>query len=273
MTMMGLRLGAAPRLFIATTPRPSKLMKSLVKMDGIALTTGSTWDNAANLAPSFIKKINELYSGTRLGRQELEGALLLDPPDALFKDDWFKIEPVPNELIEIATVGVDPGGGAEEGDQAGIVVAALLTDGRYAVLADRTCDGTPAVWGEAAVRAADDFDADEIVAETNFGAKMVISVIEHAAERLHAEGKRRDPMIRIREVNASRGKVMRAEPVSLLYEKGRVVHRPGLAKLEQEMLSFSRQFDRRVDGSPNRLDAAVWALSRLSRVVTDIPMA
>jgi phage terminase large subunit-like protein len=102
---------------------------------------------------------------------------------------------------------------------------------------------------------------------------MCGEVVKQAADRAHQAQRRRSNLIRIREVNASRGKVMRAEPISLLYEKGRVVHRRGLDQLEGEMMGFSREWDRAVDGSPNRLDAMVWSLSRLSKVVTELAIA
>ena len=116
----------------------------------------------------------------------------------------------------------------------------------------------------------DDFDADDIVVEVNFGGDMATEVIKQAAERIHQRGERNNRLIRIKEVNASRGKVMRAEPISLLYEKGRVLH---LDQLEAEMMAFSREWDRAVDGSPNRLDAMVWGLTRLSKIITHIPIA
>ena len=87
---------------------------------------------------------------------------------------------------------------------------------------------------------------------------MATEVIKQAAERIHQHGERESRLIRIKEVNASRGKVMRAEPISLFYEKGRVLHGRGLDQLETEMMAFSREWDRAVDGSPNRLDAMVW---------------
>jgi phage terminase large subunit-like protein len=102
---------------------------------------------------------------------------------------------------------------------------------------------------------------------------MATDVVKAAAERAFNQGKRKTALIRVKEVNASRGKVMRAEPVSLQYEKGRVLHRHGLDLLEAEMLQFSRDWDRDTDGSPNRLDAAIWALTRLSKVLTAIPIA
>jgi phage terminase large subunit-like protein len=270
MAMMGLRLGDKPRMFLATTPRTTPFMKKLVSMEGVRITTGSTYDNAKHLSAEYLRKVRELYEGTRLGRQELQGAMILDPVNALFKDDWLVHDDVAEDTIEQATVGVDPSGGA---DDVGIVASALLNDGRFAVLADRTTSGSPAVWGEAAVKAHDDFDADDVVVEVNFGGDMATEVIKQAAERIYQRGDRDSNMIRIKEVSASRGKAMRAEPISLLYEKGRVMHRRGLDQLEGEMMAFSREWDRAVDGSPNRLDAMVWGLTRLSKVKTEIPIA
>lgn len=270
MAMLGLRLGDKPRIMLATTPRTTPLMKKLVTMPNIRITTGSTYDNALNLAPDFLAKIKELYEGTRLGRQELQGAMILDPVNALFKDDWLQHNDVGEDRIEQVSIGVDPSGG---GDEIGIVAGALLTDGKLAVLADRTTTGSPAQWGEAAVQAYDDFDADDFVVEVNFGGDMATEVLRQAADRKFERGERDTNMISIREVSASRGKVMRAEPVSLLYEKGRVLHRRGLDQLEDEMLAFSREWDRAVDGSPNRLDAMVWVITRLSKVLTEIAIA
>jgi phage terminase large subunit-like protein len=267
--MFGLRLGDKPRMLITTTPRPTAFMKKLVKMEGVSITTSSTFANT-HLSADFLKRIREQYEGTRRGLQELQGAMLLEPADALFEEAWLIHHDVPEDLIEQVTVGVDPSGGA---DEVGIVVAALLNDGRLAVLADRTTGGTPAQWGDAVVRASDDFDADDVAVEINYGGAMATEVVKQAADRAYSQGRRSTNVIRIKEVTASRGKALRAEPVSLLYERCRVLHRHGLDKLEAEMLSFSRDWDRDVDGSPNRLDAAIWALSRLSKVVTEIPIA
>jgi phage terminase large subunit-like protein len=159
--MLGLRLGDKPRVSLATTPRTTPFMKRLVAMDDVRITTGSTYDNAEHLSANFLKKVHELYEGTRLGRQELQGAMILDPQNALFKDEWLIHNDVPEDIIEQVTVGVDPSGG---GDEVGIVASGLLNDGRFAVLADRTTTGSPAQWGEAAVKCHDDFDADDIVA-------------------------------------------------------------------------------------------------------------
>jgi len=227
---------------------------------------------AVMLPPALVKTKTprRTSEGTRLGRQELQGAMILDPVNALFKDDWLIHDEVAEDLIEQVTVGVDPSGG---GDEVGIVASALLNDGRFAVLADRSTSGSPAQWGEAVVRCHDDYDADDVVVEVNFGGDMATEVVKQAAERIHQRGERESNMIRVKEVSASRGKVMRAEPVSLLYEKQRVLHRRGLDQLEAEMMAFSREWDRAVDGSPNRLDAMIWGLTRLSKVITHIPIA
>jgi phage terminase large subunit-like protein len=267
--MLGLRLGEKPRILIATTPKPTPFMKKLIKMDGVRIATGSTYDNAAHLSASFLAKIRELYEGTRVGRQELMGAMLLDPENALFKDSWLIHDDVPPEKIEQVTVGVDPSGGE---DEVGIVVAALLTDRRYAILADRSVSGSPATWGDAVVRAHDDFDADDVVVETNFGGDMATEVIKQAAGRAFDQGRRATDVIRVKEVSASRGKVMRAEPCSLLYEKGRVLHRRGLDLLEAEMMSFSREWNREADGSESSRRGN-WALTRLCRIITEVPIA
>ena len=196
--------------------------------------------------------------------------MILDPQNALFKDDWLIHDEVAEDLIEQVTVGVDPSGGT---DEVGIVASALLNDGRFAVLADRSTTGSPAQWGEAVVKCHDDFDADDVVVEVNFGGDMATEVVKQAAERAHEQGRRETNLIRIKEVSASRGKAMRAEPVSLLYEKQRVLHRRGLDQLEAEMMAFSREWDRSVDGSPNRLDAMIWGITRLSKIITQVPIA
>jgi len=271
MANFGMRLGEKPRMCIGTTPRTTPFMKKLVKMPHVRVTSGTTMDNAANLPEAYLKRLQDQYEGTRIGRQEMLGLLILtDPLMQLFKEDWIKVDPVPDDLIEQVSVGVDPSGG---GDEIGIVVGAMLTDGRLALLADRSLSGSPGQWADQAVKAHDDYGADDIVCEVNFGGAMVAETIHNSAERMYYRQERASPFIKVKEVHASRGKIVRCEPVSLLYEKGRVLHRPGLDKLEAEMLSFSRDWDRDKDGSPNRLDAGVWCLTRLSKIIYDLPIA
>jgi phage terminase large subunit-like protein len=237
---------------IATmTPRPTPLLLRLVEMEGVTITRGTTFDNAAHLSADALDRLRKNYENSRQWLQEIMGELILTPEDGLFRSEWIRHDSVREDLIEQVTVGVDPSGSK---DEVGIVVAALLSDGRLAVLADRTISGTPLAWGEAAVRAHDDFSADDVAVETNYGGAMAVDVIKQAAVRLHEKGERESNAIRVRETVASRGKVMRAEPVSLLFEQGRVLMRPGMPKLETEMLRFSRDWNRDRDGSPNRLE-------------------
>jgi phage terminase large subunit-like protein len=265
MAMMGLRLGAHPRCFVSTTPRPTKLLKELIARNGqdVAITRGSTYDNRANLAPSFFSQIVRQYEGTRLGRQELLAELLEDVPGALWsRENLDAARMSENALARVnfrrVVVAVDPSGARNSGDagadKIGIVVAGLGDDGRGYVLEDCTCKDSPAGWGRKAVAAYHRWKADRIVAERNFGGAMVQHVIKTA-----------DPLCAFREVVASRGKIARAEPVAALFEQGRVSMAPNLSELEDELCAMTP--DGYVGGgSPDRADAMVWALSELMLV-------
>jgi len=266
MAVFGLRLGDRPRMLITTTPRPTQFFKKLIATPGVLVSGGSTYDNAENLAASFLQKVKDLYEGTTLGQQELHG-LMAEIESDLFKMSWIGRNPIRYSDFKEIAVGVDPSGG---GDEIGIVAAGCYRDGRSAVIADRTCKGTPEHWGREAVKLHDDFGADSIVAEGNYGGDMVLSVIRGAALNMYEKKERDSPMVKVKMVTASRGKVIRAEPVSLLYEQGKVDHAKNLQKLEAEMSSFTRDWDRAVDGSPNRLDAMVWALTKTSTTAKKI---
>lgn len=263
MAVFGLRLGDRPRMLVTTTPRPTQFFKKLIATKGVLVSGGSTYDNSENLAASFLEKVKEQYEGTTLGQQELHG-LMAEVQSDLFQMSWIGRKPIEYTNFKEIAVGVDPSGG---GDEIGIVAAGVYHDKRSAVIADRTCKGTPEHWGRQAVKTLDDFGADCIVAESNFGGDMVMSVIQNAAADMFAKQERDSPMVKVKLVTASKGKVIRAEPISLLYEQGRVDHAKNLQKLEAEMSSFTRDWDRKVDGSPNRLDALVWALTKTSTSV------
>jgi predicted phage terminase large subunit-like protein len=256
MFQFGLRLGTNPRWLVTTTPRPIKLLKDLVKREDVRLSTGSTFENAANLAAPFLQAIRARYENTRLGRQELNAELLEDVAGALWSramiDDAALKTPLPD--MARVVVAVDPSGtsGAlDEGDSIGIVVAGKGVDGKAYVLADRTCKLSPDGWGRRAVAAYQEFKADRIIAERNFGGAMVEHVIRTV-----------DRTISYREVTASRGKIARAEPVAALYEQGRVKHAHSFPGLEDEMCAMTSD-GYAGDGSPDRADALVWALSEL----------
>lgn len=251
----GLRLGVRPQALVTTTPRPIPLIRELIKSPDTHVTRGSTMDNAANLAPSFLAKIQERYGGTRLGRQEIEAELLEDIPGALWtlsQIDEYRVDAVPE--MQRIVVAVDPSGvdgENEKADEVGIIVAGLGVDGRGYVLADRTCSLGPAGWGRTVVNAYHEFQADRIVAERNYGGAMVKFVIKTA-----------DPSAAYKEVTASRGKSVRAEPIAALYEQGRISHHNSFGALENQMITMTAG-GYMGDGSPDRLDSMVWAFTEL----------
>lgn len=249
----GLRLGQNPQAVVTTTPRPTPLVRGLVKDARTRITRGSTFENAANLAPSALEALRERYEGTRLGRQELNAEILDDVPGALWTREAIRVDRTPPEMARVV-VAVDPSGasGADDGDSIGIVVAGRGIDGRFYVLEDATCDLGPAGWGRRTVERFRAHRADRIVAERNFGGAMVESVIRTA-----------DRNAPVKLVTASRGKAVRAEPVAALYEQGRVTHAPGLDALEDQMMQMTLT-GFQGDGSPDRVDALVWALSELA---------
>jgi len=243
--MFGLRLGERPLCVVATTPRPVPLIKDLVADPATVVTTGTTYENRAHLAPSFFTQIIRKYEGTRLGLQEIYAQVLSDNPRALWKRDLILHERQCPDLVRIV-VGVDPQAGQADGSsETGIIVAGLDVAGRGWVLEDCTITGSPLEWATAAITAYYKYRADRIVVETNQGGDMVAAVIRSV-----------DSKVPIRGVYASRGKQARAEPVAALYEQGRVRHLGVLAALEDQMCEW-------VPGegaSPDRVDALVWAL-------------
>jgi phage terminase large subunit-like protein len=250
MLQFGLRLGERPRQVATTTPRPTKLIKRLLAEPGTVVTRMTTRENERHLAGSFMSAVVARYRGTVLGRQELEGELIEDLPGALWTRDMFRRDDGVERRRTV--VAVDPpatsGAGA---DGCGIIVAAR-TDAGAVVIEDLTLKpASPIAWATRAVRAFHDYGADCIVAETNQGGEMVKAVIAQV-----------DANVPVRTVHATRGKWVRAEPVAALYAQGRVTHAAGLTALEDEMCAFG--VDGRADGhSPDRLDAAVWAVTEL----------
>lgn len=260
----GLRLGPNPRAIVTTTPRPIPIVKELISAPDTIVTRGSTLDNRANLSDKFMTRIYNRFAGTRLGRQELEAEILDDLPGALwtramFDDHRVSIDKTSDLLKQMpdmlrVVVALDPSGTSgneDDGDSVGIVVAGRGVDGRAYVMADRTCQLSPAGWGRRAVAAYHEFNADLVVGEKNFGGDMVRHVIHTA-----------DPKVAYKAVSASRGKVLRAEPVAALYEQGRVSHLGSFPELEDQACLISSD-GYAGEGSPDRLDALVWALTEL----------
>jgi predicted phage terminase large subunit-like protein len=222
----------------------------------VVVTCGSTYENRANLAPGFFDQIIRKYEGTRLGRQELDAQLLEDVPGALWTRALLEAARPPMgfqlpQLIRIV-VAIDPAAtSGEDADETGIIVAGKDATGRGYVLADLSGHMSPIELARAAV-AYRAHKADRIVAETNNGGEMVENTLRMV-----------DPNVSFTAVHASRGKLVRAEPVSALYEQGRVRHMAALPKLEDQMCGFTPDLVRSAGASPDRVDALVWALTDL----------
>jgi len=249
----GLRLGEHPQTLITTTPRPKPLIKNLITRDdgSVTITRGATFDNAANLAPTALAELQARYNNTRLGRQELYGEVLDDVEGALFQQDNIDRHRVPAlpHSIQRTVVAVDPAvTNTTESDETGIVVAAKTSDGQAYVIADYTIKASPLEWAKRAVDAYRTHMADAIVVEVNNGGDMIPALIRQV-----------DPNVNVKQVRATKGKFLRAEPVAAWYEQGRVHHVGTLDTLESQMCSWTPNDP----NSPDRLDAVVWALTDL----------
>ncbi len=254
MLQFGLRLGDRPRQVVTTTPRPIPLVKRLMKDKRTVVSHASTRMNAANLAPGFLDQIVGRYAGTRLGRQELDGEVIEDRVDALWRRpalDALRIDHVP-ELRRVVVAVDPPASSSKTADACGIIVAGLDSGGVGYVLKDGSVSSvSPSVWAKRVVGLYRRFEADTVVAEVNQGGEMVTQVLREVEATV--------PVIAVR---ATRGKWLRAEPVAALYEQGRVRHIGAFPDLEDEMCDFGP--DGLSSGSsPDRLDALVWALTAL----------
>ena len=250
----GLRLGAKPQAVVTTTPRPTALVKAIMSDPTTHITRGSTYDNKQNLAEAFLAKIITKYEGTRLGRQELNAEILDDNPGALWKRaqiDLTRISKLP-ELARIV-VGVDPAvSSREDSDLTGIVVAGRDQQNppHFYVIDDLSLVDTPLAWARKVVQAYKVHLADRVVAEVNNGGDLVETVIRGV-----------DANVSYTAVHATRGKQVRAEPISALYEQGRVHHVGSFRDLEDQMCGYDPITSTK---SPDRMDALVWALTDLS---------
>ena len=254
MLQFGLRLGKRPQVFVTTTPKTTKLIRTILDDDKTTISKGSTYDNSANLADTFLDAVRKTYEGTRLGRQELYAEILDEASGALWNRGLLAKCEVDKEEVPTLNrivVSIDPAVTSNaESDMTGIVVAGLDVNGTVYVLEDHTGRYTPQQWASKAVELYREHMADRIVAERNQGGDMV-------RHTLHTE----DETVPVKLVHASRGKMARAEPVSALYEQDKVRHVRGLNDLEDQMVQWEPLGS---IGSPDRLDALVWAITDLS---------
>jgi phage terminase large subunit-like protein len=258
MLQFGLRLGQDPRCVVTTTPRTVPLLQDLLSRDATVRTHATTFANRANLAPGFMEEMQARFHGTRLGRQELDGVLLEDDGGALWSHELIdRHRVVDTPRLDRIVVAVDPAvSTGKASDATGIVVVGVshcgaAPDWHAYVLEDATVQGlSPDAWGRAVLRTAHRWKADRIVAEVNQGGAMVESILKGIGSTI--------PYTPLR---ADRGKALRAEPIAALYEQGRVHHlrSADLGRLEDQMTRMTMS-GWRGRGSPDRLDALVWAL-------------
>ncbi len=259
-----MRGGNDPRVLVTTTPRPLQIIKDLIDDPATVTVRGSLYENRANLPSKYINRVLERYAGTRLGRQEIEGEIIDDVPGALWtramldatRKKSSDIIPPMQRLV----VAIDPAAKASEDDdetsETGIIVAGIGTDGAGYVIDDRSCRLGPVGWAKVAIAAYDRYEADSIIAEINNGGEMVEALIR--AQR---------STVKVETVHATRGKVVRAEPVAALYEQGRISHIGSFPALEDQLITFT-PFGIEGDRGSDRADALVWALTKLFPTLT-----
>lgn len=261
----GLRLGPWPRQLVTTTPRPIALIKRLLCDPRTAVTRASTTANAAFLSPAFIDEVIGRYAGTRLGRQEIDGEIIEERDDALWTREAIEACRVDTSppLMRVV-VGIDPPASSRQGaDACGIVAAGMSESGVVYVLEDASAQGLqPSAWASRAVALYRRHQADALVAKVNQGGDMVRAVLAQV-----------DATVAVKEVHATRGKWLRAEPVAAMYAQGKVKHvrgsaglgagsGGGFAALEDQMCDFGMG-GLSSGASPDRLDALVWAVTEL----------
>jgi phage terminase large subunit-like protein len=244
---------ARAQITVTTTPRPTSLIRDLVsRNDGtVHVTRGTTWENAANLAPSALGELRRRYEGSRIGRQELEGELIETVEGTLWHRDWldaYRIGPAEVPDLTRVIIALDPATtSTSRSDEFGIIVAGEA-DGHGYVLEDLSMRGSPAACMKKAVAAYHRHKADRVIAEANQGGDFIGGLLATI-----------DPSVPFRKVSATRGKAVRAEPVSSQYEQGRIHHVGIFPELEDELYSWTPADPK----SPGRLDATVWAFTEL----------
>lgn len=252
--MFGLRLGTDPRCVVTTTPRPTKEVRTLAGEASTVITRGATFENADNLARKQMDQLTARYDGTRLGRQELYGEILDDTEGALWTRAMLEraLTGCPDPLPDLTriVVAVDPAvTSGEDADETGIVVVGRDQHGHGYVLDDRSGRYAVGEWERVVLGAFDAHGADTVVAEVNNGGDF----IGHAIRNVR-------PTVRYQAVRATRGKLVRAEPVAGLYELDRMHHVGVFPELEDQMATWVPDSP---SGSPDRLDALVWGVSAL----------
>jgi phage terminase large subunit-like protein len=270
----GLRLGAHPRYLVTTTPRPTSLVRDLLADPRCKVTTGTTYDNAANLPPDFLETLRRRYEGTTIGRQEIYAEVMDEAPGALWRRSLFqRMDRADLPELDRIVVAVDPSATASDtSDEAGIMAGGSFRRGgvlHAVLLGDYSGRLRPAEWSKRGIEVYDMLRAGRLVGEVNNGGDMVEDLVRMVAKEMQRNGGRASAEVSYRSVWASEGKKTRAEPVVALYEQGRVHHLTAPRALSAEVSGGLRDLEDEqcnwVPGekSPNRMDAAVWLLTDL----------
>ncbi len=253
------RAGEVPRLVVTTTPRPTLALVALKSAARVVTHRMRTRDNARHLAPGYLSAMEDRYGGSPLGQQELEGEILTDLPGALWSQATLAKQRTPDtpELERIVVAIDPPATSGPNADACGLIVAGV-SDGKAYVLEDATLQNAPPeIWANRAVKLFHDYQADCVIAEGNQGGEMVEAVLRQV-----------DPQLPINRVHARRSKQTRAEPIAHLYTRGQVFHVGRFDLLEAQMCQMGSKEQR---GSPDRVDALVWAIHALVKDTTNVP--
>lgn len=258
MLEFGLRLGEHPQVIITTTPRPIPVIMDLVKDPDVVSTVSSSYENYGNLSSRFIKRVLRKYEGTRLGRQEILAEILSDVPGALWTRkiiDETRVAALPHGVTIIKLViSVDPAVSATEtADETGIVAVGLGSDRHGYILRDRSEVLTPRAWARRVVNMFDRMEADRVIGEINNGGDLV----EVNLRTIDTETR-----VPFKSVRASRGKAVRAQPVSSLFEQKRCHIVGVMPQMEDQLVAFTDE-GYIGGGSPDRAEAMIWGVSNL----------
>ena len=248
-----LRIGNDPKCIITTTPKPLRILKKLTEMKYTHTTNGSTFDNKENLSERFLEVMQDYYKNTWIGKQELEGKLLMEKENTVWKREDIIYKEIDRNALSRVVIGVDPAvSSKEDSDETGIIVAGLGYDNKIYVLDDLSGKYTPTKWAKIVCRAYKDYNAGRIIAETNNGGDFVGEVLR----TIEANAP-------FKQTKALKGKISRAEPISMLYEANRVYHTKEFSELEEQICDMS--YDEPIGKSPDRVDALVWAINELKQ--------
>lgn len=250
-----MRLGKNPRTIVTTTPRPLKLIQSMITANDVHVTKGSTFDNALNLAPTYLDQVRDQFLNTRLGAQEIYAEMLTETVGALWQRQLIQYrQPAYDDRgkpdLKRIVIAIDPATTTHDhSDETGIVVVGVDEMNQAYILEDLSGKLSPNDWGQRVVNSYYRLKADKVVVEINKGGDLVENVLRSI-----------DSTIPIKAVRATRGKYTRAEPIAALYEQGRVFHAQPFTILEAQMCDYVPGLTSK---SPDRMDALVWGITEL----------